>query len=103
MLTMRSTGSLNSSQPCSSTRLVRGLSEVANTSSTCSCWFLLNVRPITLTSYFSIARIMVAPQPQPTSRTVMPGCSPSFPSARSILAICASSSVMSSRSKYAQL
>ena len=29
---------------------------------------LLNVRPTTLTSYFSMARIMVAPQPQPTSK-----------------------------------
>src|ERR1700720_1333346 len=60
-------------------------------------------RPTTFTSYFSMARRMVAPQPQPTSSSVMPGCRPSLPSARSILASWASSSVMPPRSKYAQL
>ena len=100
---MRSTGSSNCSQPSSSTRLVRGLSDAANTFSTWAFWFSLSVRPMTLTSYFSIARIIVEPQPQPTSSSVIPGSRPSLPSARSTLASCASSSVMSSRSKYAQL
>ncbi len=34
---------------------------------------MLSVSPTTLTSYFSIARFMVAPQPQPTSSSVIPG------------------------------
>ena len=87
----------------SSTRFVRGLVESANSFSTWACWFLLSVSPTTLTSYFSMARFRVAPQPQPMSSSVIPGLSPSLPSDRSIFAICASSSVMSSRSKYAQL
>ena len=62
-------------------------------------WFSDSVRPTTLTSYFSMARRMVAPQPQPMSSNVIPGCRPSLPSARSILASWASSSGMSSRSK----
>ena len=37
---MRSTGSSNCSQPCSSTRLVRGLSDSAKTFSTRAAWFL---------------------------------------------------------------
>jgi hypothetical protein len=85
------------------TRLVRGLSEVSKTFSTRAAWFFDRVRPTTLTSYFSIARIIVEPQPQPTSSSVMPGSRPSLPSARSTLASCASPRVISSRSKYAQL
>ena len=69
----------------------------------CCFWFSDSVRPMTLTSYFSTARMMVEPQPHPMSSSVMPGFSPSLPSDRSTLARCASSSVMSSRSKYAQL
>ena len=41
---------------------------------------------MTLTSYFSTARIIVAPQPQPMSSSVIPGCRPNLPSDRSILA-----------------
>ena len=44
------------------------------------------------------ARFITEAQPQPTSSSVMPGFKASLPSARSIFAICASSSVMSSRS-----
>ena len=40
---------------------------------TCSAWFSDNVRPTTLTSYFSMARRTVAPQPQPMSSSVIPG------------------------------
>jgi hypothetical protein len=54
---------------------------------------------MTLTSYLSTARMIVDPQPQPMSSSVIPGCRPSLPSDRSTLAICASSRVMSSRSK----
>ena len=50
---------------------------------------LVKVRPTTLTSYFSIARFIAEPQPQPISSSVIPGCRPSLPRARSILAICA--------------
>ncbi|CFE84003.1 Uncharacterised protein [Mycobacterium tuberculosis] len=100
---MRSTGSLNCSHPASNTRLSRGVSISSNDFCTWAAWFFDNVRPTTLTSYCAIARRMVAPQPQPISSSVMPGCRPSLPSARSILAIWASSSVMSSRSKCAQL
>ena len=99
METMRSTGSWNFSHPSNSTRRVRGVSSSSNVFCTCSAWFSDNVRPTTLTSYFSMARRMVAPQPQPMSSSVIPGSSFSLPSARSILASCASSSVMSSRSK----
>ena len=87
MDTMRSTGSANCSQPSSSTRLLRGLSIWSNDFFTWVAWFFDNVRPMTLTSYFSIARRMAAPQPQPTSSSVIPGCRPSLPSAKSILAI----------------
>ena len=44
---------------------------------------------MTLTSYFSIARFMVAPQPQPMSSSVMPGFRSSLSRLRSIFAICA--------------
>ena len=102
-LMIRSTGSSNCSQPCSSTRRVRSVSIASSSSWPNFAWFLLSVRPTTLTSCFSIARFITEPQPHPMSSSVMPGCRSSLPSARSILAICASSSVMSSRSKYAQL
>ncbi|SKV98517.1 Uncharacterised protein [Mycobacteroides abscessus subsp. abscessus] len=46
---------------------------------------------------------MVEPQPHPTSSSVIPGSRFSFPSARSILARWACSSVSVSGSKYAQL
>ena len=62
-----------------------------------------SVRPMTLTSYFSIARFMRRPQPQPMSSSVMPGLRSSLSRFRSTLAICASSSVMSGAVKYAQL
>jgi hypothetical protein len=42
---------------------------------------------------------LLDPQPQPMSGSIVPGCRPSLPNARSVLAIWASSSVMSSRSK----
>jgi hypothetical protein len=49
------------------------------------------------------ANFIRSPQPQPMSSNVTPGRKPNSPNAMSIFAICASSSVMSSRSKYAQL
>ncbi|SHW73782.1 Uncharacterised protein [Mycobacteroides abscessus subsp. abscessus] len=55
--------------------------------------------PMTLTSNLRIARSRQAPQPQPMSSSVMPGSRLSLPSARSNLAIWASASVKSSRSK----
>jgi hypothetical protein len=70
MLTIRSTGSSNCSQPCSSTRLLRGLSISSNIRATWARWFLERVSPITLTSYFSIARRIVESQPQPMSSNV---------------------------------
>ena len=73
---MRSTGSSNCSQPSSSTRLLRGLGDAANTFSTWAFWFWLNVRPMTLTSYFSSARLSVAPQPQPMSSKRHAGLQP---------------------------
>jgi hypothetical protein len=103
MLTMRSTGSSNSSHPRSSTRRERSVSTESRISWPKARWFLLNVSPTTFTSYFSIARFIIDAHPQPTSSSVMPGCRPSLPSDRSILASCACCSVMSSRSKYAQL
>ena len=44
---------------------------------------------MTFTSYFSNARRIVPPQPQPMSSSVIPARSPSLRSARSILASCA--------------
>ena len=102
-MTIRSTGSLISDQSCSNTLYDRSVSTVASSCSQYACWFLLSVTPTTLTSYFSSARFIIEPQPQPTSSSVMPGFSPSLPRLRSSLAICASSMVMSSRGKYAQL
>ncbi|CFS28124.1 Uncharacterised protein [Mycobacterium tuberculosis] len=70
--------------------------------STCSqraCWFLDNVRPMTLTSNRSTARLMVVPQPHPMSSSVMPGLRSSLSRLRSTLAYWASSSVSSGGSK----
>ena len=39
----------------------------------CCFWFSDSVRPMTLTSYFSTARMIVEPQPQPMSSSVIPG------------------------------
>ena len=58
---------------------------------------------MTLTSYFSIARCSVRPQPQPISSSVMPGLRSSLSRFRSTLAICASDSVTLGPVKYAQL
>ena len=46
----------------------------------CCFWFSDSVRPMTLTSYFSTARMIVEPHPQPMSSSVIPGCRPSLPS-----------------------
>ena len=54
----------------------RGLSDSSNTFSTRAAWFLDSVRPTTFTSYFSIARIIVEPQPQPTSSKRHPRLEP---------------------------
>ena len=84
-----------------------------------ACCSLLNVRPITSTLKFSIARRAVAPQPQPMSSNFMRVVAgvvvaaalldsalrgkSHFPSDRSIFASCASCSDISGRAKYAQL
>ena len=103
MVTIRSTLSSNSSQPCSRTSTVRCVGILASLALLYSNWLRLSVIPITLTSYFSIARTSAPPQPQPMSSNVMPGSRLSLPSARSNFAFDASSSVMSSRSKYAHV
>ncbi|COY43098.1 Uncharacterised protein [Mycobacterium tuberculosis] len=54
---------------------------------------------MTLTSYSATACRMVEPQPQPMSSSVMPGSRFSLSSASLRFAYCASSSVISGRSK----
>ena len=103
MLTIRSTLSSNSSQPCSRTSTLRSVGISASLALLYSNWLRLSVMPMTLTSNFSIARSSAPPQPQPMSSNVIPGSRFSFPSAKSNFAFWASSRVMSSRSKYAQV
>jgi hypothetical protein len=49
------------SQPLSNTRLLGGLSISSNDFYTWAAWFLDSVKPMTLTSHFSMARRMVRP------------------------------------------
>ena len=83
---------MSSATPASAARLVAS-----------SAWGWESVIPVTLAPYVRAAWIPKAPQPQPTSRTVLPSASASFLQTRSTLAICASSSVSSSPPRqYAQ-
>ncbi len=96
---MRSTGSSNSSQPWIRTSFRRWRSTSSNIALSWAYWFSLRVKPMTLTSYSATACRMVEPQPQPMSSSVMPGSRFSLSSASLRFAYCASSSVISGRSK----
>ena len=81
-----------SSSPCSATR-----------SRASEAWFSDSVMPVTCTPWREAACSAKLPQPQPTSSTRSPGCSPSFVQTSSSLVSCASSSVCAPREKIAQL
>ena len=59
--------------------------------------------PVTDTPYSRAANTAKLPQPQPTSSSRSPSCSPSFAHVSSSLARCAASRLDPSREKNAQL